>query len=229
MKKILLVLCISTLITMQAAAQCDCQKSLVTVTGVGEVKVVPDEVSLDISVNNFDKDAASSRSEDERRTKAVISVIQNLGIDAKDYQTSYVAIDPRYKGNSDARQILGFASSSNIEVKLRDISKFAELSSNAISAGATGLDQIQFTSSKLIAHRSEARALALKAAREKALFMAEQLGQKVGRAFTISEAQNEPFRNFAYSNAVEVSAGAEPIAAGIISIREQITVSFELN
>ncbi|MCU1311950.1 MAG: hypothetical protein JWO20_3075 [Candidatus Angelobacter sp.] len=233
MKRVLLVLCVSMLVTIQAGGQLSEQKSLVTVTGTGEIEVVPDEVSLYISVQNFNSDASVSRTENERRTKAVISAIQKLGVDTKDYQTKFSSIDPRYKGDDDARQLLGYVSDNSVSVKLRDVSKLMELKTKVISAGATSIGQIKFSTSRLTELRAEARVLALKAAKQKAAFMAEQLGQKIGKAFTISEVANTPGYGM-MANAIQYSDSGEGAdqgnvtATGVLSVVEKISVSFEL-
>jgi uncharacterized protein YggE len=221
------------LVSIQAVGQLAEQKSLVTVTGTGEIQVVPDEVSLYISVQNFNRDASLSRTENERRMKAVISAIQKLGVDTKDYQTKFSSIDPRFKGDDDTRQLLGYVSDNSVSVKLRDISKLMELKTKVISAGATSIGHTQFSSSRLIEHRAEARVLALKAAKQKAALMAEQLGQKIGKAFTISEVANNPgygmmANAYQYSNNSEEPDQANVIATGVISVVEKISVSFEL-
>jgi uncharacterized protein YggE len=218
------------------AAQCSEQKSLVTASGVGEVRVVPDEVSLVISVQNFSAEAVASRSENDRRMKKVLAVIQQLGIDAKDYKTIFTDTDPRYKDYDEAKGLRGFFSSSGVSVKLRDITKLSELKVKAFGAGATSFGEVQFSTSHLTERRAEARALAVRAAKEKAAAMSEQLGQRIGKAFSITEVTDsgEQWGGYGYSTRAanaQIVAGAESgpsEAAGVISIKESVSVSFLL-
>ena len=234
MKKTFLIVCM-TLMGLNAFAQTYEQKSLVTASGVGEVKVVPDEVSLMISVQNFSADAVMSRSENDRRMKKVLAVIQQLGIDSKDYKTIFTDTEPRYKDYDESKGLRGFFSSSGVSVKLRDISKLSELKVKAFAAGATSFGQVEFSTSKLLERRFEARALAVKAAKEKAVAMAAQLGQRIGKAFTITEGTDgeQPYGFYGYvmktkSNTYANEDSGPSVAEGVISIKERVSVSFLL-
>ena len=76
-------------------------------------------------------------------------------------------------------------------ITLKDISAFDAVLSDALEAGATYVHGIQFRTTELRKHRDEARALAIRAAHEKAVALAQELGQEVGQPHDIREDQSQ--------------------------------------
>jgi uncharacterized protein YggE len=127
---------------------------------------------------------------------------------------------------------------------LEDISQFEDLLASALEAGANHVHGIQFRTTELREHRDRARAQAIKAAREKAVALAEELNQEVGEPRTIRE---EHSGWWSWYNAwwgsywsgpmaqtvIQDVRGVPPeagstIAPGQITVSARVTVSFEL-
>ncbi|PYS85966.1 MAG: hypothetical protein DMF70_03135, partial [Acidobacteria bacterium] len=85
------------------------------------------------------------------------------------------------------REFLGYQVSKTIAVILRDISRFDSLLSDVLKAGVTRLSNVEFRDSQLRRHRDQARAMAMKAAQEKASLLAREIGQSIGPAYSITE------------------------------------------
>ena len=81
--------------------------------------------------------------------------------------------------------------SKRIVIVVRDIEVLERLIPGILRAGVNQLDAVELQSSKMREHADEARALAVRAAREKAAAMAKELGQSIGKAIHISETQNQ--------------------------------------
>ena len=131
-------------------------------------------------------------------------------------------------------------------ITLRDISKFDDVLSGAIDSGANVVQGVQFLTSDLRKYRDQARDLAIKAAREKADALAAALGQKAGKAVTISEQRNSWFSYYGSwwgqsgglqsQNVVQnaQSGGGEDLgegdttAPGQIRVTASVAVTFEL-
>lgn len=102
-----------------------------------------------------------------------------------------------------------------------------------VSEGVNRIDNVVFQSSSLAKHEAEARKLAMKDAQMKALDYVAVLGQKVGRAMTISDNSQtySPQPVFARMKTMEMSdssASRETLAAGEIEISANVSVSFIL-
>ena len=107
-----------------------------------------------------------------------------------------------------------------------------------LEAGATNVQGIQFRTTEIRKHKDQARAMAVKAAKEKAVAVAGELGQKIGKPYTIKEEEISNYDN-RYSNSnvnfndsgnygQSVEQGDGTIALGQISVKAKFTVSFEL-
>lgn len=205
---------------------------LVTTTGVGEVKVVPDEVVIALGVDVLDKDLAKSRAEADARTKKSIDAAMAGGVAEKDIQTTAVSIRPEweYRGPSE-RVFIGFRTSQTLTIVLRDVAKYEPLLTGLLKAGVERLDGIHWRSSRMDALHAEARLTAVRSARDKARALAEALGQSIGPAYLINdEPQFEPVPRMPMYKEMTMAAPDQgaPIAPGEMTITARVTVGFEL-
>jgi uncharacterized protein YggE len=213
-----------------------------SVTGEAEIRVVPDEVILNLGVETLDKDLSVARNQNDERIRRVLEGAAKFGIQSKDIQTDYMSITSQYDVHAtelepgckcQEQEFKGFSVRKNVLITLKDISKFDDLYAFVMTEGANYLQGIQFQTSELQKYRVEARALAIKAAREKAAAMAEGLDQKLGRAQTISEGLSGWWPGSSAANVVQ-NVGGEyqspdtTIAPGQITITSTVTVVFEM-
>jgi len=218
-------------------AECLPRQRLVTVTGGGEVKVVPDEVVINLSVWILDKELAVGKEKMSAVVKKVLDFTKKLGIDPKHVQTDYIKIDPTYEDYYKKSNFLGYTCSENITVILKDISKFEELLTGALNLGVNRVYGVEFRTTSLRKYRDEARKMAMKAAKEKAQALAAELGQNIGRPYSITEATSQSYNNFAQVATQRISnevlsygtgLSEEYFSPGQIEVNANIEVSFEL-
>ncbi|HVQ38045.1 MAG TPA: SIMPL domain-containing protein [Pyrinomonadaceae bacterium] len=217
--------------------------SLITVTGDAEIRVIPDEIILSLGIETSDKSLDRSKSQNDERVKRVLALGQSFQIDPKLIQTGYIGIEPWYRTYNQIES-LEYRVRRSIAITLKDTTKFEDLLSQALVAGATNVHGIQFRTTELRKHRDAARALAIKAAKEKARALAAELGQNIGKAFRISEfgsGWSSPygwwgsFGGSGASNAVQNSVGSGSggssegtLALGQITVTASVSVSFLL-
>lgn len=225
------------------SAQEAVSKALITVTGDAEVKVVPDEVSLILGVETWNKDLAAAKSENDQKVSGIIALANRLKIDDKYIQTDFINIEPRYNEQWERREFIGFFVRKTVSLTLKDVSKFEELLSGVLGAGANYVHGIDFRTSELRKYRDQARALAIKAARDKATELAKELGETIGRPQTIQEGRigwwsgynswwgnrygGQMMQN-TVQNAGPGNAPTSGLALGQIAVNASVTVSFEL-
>ena len=162
-------------------------------------------------------------------------------IEPKDFRTEYLEITPQYKMEADYErrdQLLGYEASDTIEVVLRKFGRLDEFVSAAVEAGANTVESISFETTEIRKYQDDARKLAIKAAREKATLLASELGQKIGKARTITEGGREysgrASRSLSRGNGggggMFIRGATEPsaIIAGEISVTSSISVVFDL-
>jgi uncharacterized protein YggE len=221
---LVVVLCVS------ASAQCE-PKSLLTVSGTGELQIKPDQATFVIEVQNFDKDRTKAKTDNSGRVRNVLEVIHSFKVEDKSIQTQEQSVEARYKRNDESKALIGFNAVTRIRVKLLDLNALDGMQEKVLAQGATEVSDIQFDISDRPKHRAQARALAIAAAKEKAQAMAQELGQKIGRAFSLTETSNEQawLGGSVNANISAYNAEKPPVLAeGTIKIQESVRIEFEL-
>lgn len=215
----------------------------VDVTGVSEIFVVPDEVTFSLKVAKTDKQLEKAKSDNDQIIRRVLEVAREFKIDPKDVKTDFITVKEAYERqripNSDGEfrnVFVGYTVSKTAIVKLKDLSRFEEFFSKVVGIGVTDISGVTFASSQLRKHKDEARAMAMRAAREKATALAAVIGQSVGKAVSIKEENVDGFRSpyaNTSSNSFVVDSsevdGEDTFSVGTISVKAQVEVSFLLN
>jgi uncharacterized protein YggE len=217
--------------------------SSISVSGEAEVLVVPDEVILSLGVESFDKVLKTAKIANDDAIKRTIAVARGYGIPAEYIQTDYLGIEPRHRDSQVAFELLGYDVRKTVVIKLRDISRFESLLTDVLDAGVTHVHMIEFRTTELRKYRDQARAMAIKAAREKAALLAREAGHAAGAVESIGEANYGYFSSYGswwgnrYGMAtqnVSQSFGGSTLASdaamapGQISIRVNVSMSFAL-
>ncbi len=206
---------------------------LVNVSGYAEVKVQPDEISLQVAVETRDKSLDEAKRQNDKNVAAILAYLKKSGVDAKNVQTTYMSVQPIYSGNFGQATPDVYTATKTINVLVKKIDSFDELLSGIYKAGANRVDGIDFRTSDLQKHREQARKLAMQAARQKATALTGELGAKVGRVYSINEAGSNYPGPIAYGRANKMmesaafdAAGGPTISVGQIVVSATIDVSF---
>ena len=210
-------------------------QKLISVAGEAEVKVVPDEVILTLGLTTSGADLAKVKKLNNERVKNLFAAAVALKIEPKNIQTDFIRIDPDYWGEGPK-----FTVSRTVAITLKDISKYDDVLTRLVQNNrANSLEGIEFRTSKLRKYRDQARAMAARAAREKANALAAALGVKAGKPVSIREdddtwsywgGRSSVMMNAqvnAESRMVNVSPSAT-LLPGQISVSARVAVSFEL-
>ncbi len=215
----------------------------ISVSGEAEVLVVPDEVILSLGVESFDKVLKTAKIANDEAIKRTIAAARGYGVSAEYIQTDCLGIEPRHRESDVALELLGFDVRKTVVIRLKDISKFEGLLTDVLDAGVTHVHMIEFRTTELRKYRDQARAMALKAAREKADLLAGEAGRTLGAVQSIGEANYGYFSSYgswwggrycaAAQNVSQTFGGSSlssnaTLAPGQISIRVNVTMSFTL-
>ncbi len=244
MRNSLAIAFVSALVSTSALAQESAPVRTVTVSGESEIKVVPDQVVLTLGVATANKDLGELKKQNDRRMKNVLAAIAAAGVAASDVQTDYLSLEPEYDRDYPAsRTLIAYVQRTTVVVTLRKISLFDQLLPAVLQAGVEYIHGIDFQTTQLRKHRDEARALAVKAAKEKATALAAELGQTVGKPQSIQEGYNNSWSSYrswwgrgvsSMSQNVSRSSGDDggsssgALAPGTLSVRANVTVVFEM-
>jgi uncharacterized protein YggE len=227
------------------AQQQQAEPPLITVTGQAEVKVPPDEVVFTLSVVKVNKDLLVAKEENDRSVRSIMELTRRYNIAQQDVQTDYIGVSPKYRevrrrgavvGEEEAERIFeGYEVSKTVVIRLRDIKRFENLLSDILKAGVDRVRDIDFRTSEIRKYKDDARAMAMRAAREKALALTKEIGQTIGKAHTIREEGYSYGNSNISANTTNVIGGSysdeenSTIAPGMITVSARVTVSFLLN
>jgi hypothetical protein len=213
-----------------ACAREKSQPRLITVTGRAEVRVIPDETVLTLGVETMNRDLALAKRQNDERVKKILALAKKYNVAPGNFWQDRVSVEPRYKGGDAREEFIGYRVKKTIVFTVRDVSRLDDLLNSFLDAGANYIYDVQFRTTKLRDYRDEARALALKAAKEKAKDMAKELGQRVGRPFSIVEEEYETgtSANVMPGTIVSFREADKSTALGQMSIGAKVSVSFEL-
>jgi uncharacterized protein YggE len=158
----------------------------ISVSGSSAVKVEPDRVVVVFGIETFAKTPRASHAQNVRLSKDVIEAIRDVGVPDRYIATAEFTIQPRYD-DYDRNIISGYASRNTVAVTLRAVEDLEILLVAALDAGATTVDGIEFSTTRLRELRDRARDMAVKAALEKAEDMATSAGMTLGKVTSIHE------------------------------------------
>lgn len=213
---------------------------LVSTSGTAEIRVVPDLADLSFGVEVRHTDLKEARKQQAERSAKVLAAIRAAGVKERDLQTSQVEIQPNFTETEDGQEtatVQFYSVSQEVTCTLHDVLQIPEITAAVVTAGATSSRRASLRTSKLRTYRDEARIKAIKAAKEKAIALATELGSVVGKPYTIEE---DTFSNWGggqlmYNTLGQGGGNSQPeegamstFAPGTITISATINVSFLL-
>lgn len=212
-------------------------RPLITVRGQAEILVVPDEVSFSLRIVTMERELAAATAKNDQIIKSLLALARQYQIPATKVQTGYINVSQRFTDEDVTKKppvFLGYTVTKNLEIVLQDVSKAENLLADIYKSGVSYIQNVSFRTSQSRKYRDMARAQAIKAAQEKAIALTKEIGQTIGKAYSISEESQIPFSyaqntsNFIRSTGDSTEATQGTIALGQISITAQVIVSFEL-
>jgi uncharacterized protein YggE len=180
-------------ITLTEETDAKVAQNTISVIGTGKIKVLPDEVFINISVSTERPTTQEAVDENSVITNNLISVIEKIDAKNLTIQTISYELSPLYDYTVDDEppSIYAYRVRTTIEVKTTDIDKIGEIISKATESGATTISSIGFDLSDETKSltKKEALAKATRDASDKALAIAQSLGLKIERVVYISETE----------------------------------------
>ena len=205
---------------------------LVSVSGVGEVRVQPTEVVVNFGVETREKSLDAARTLTDRKASSIISYLKRKGVDANDIQTSYVTVRPVFSGGEYGKTSPDFYMAiKTMTVVIKKLDKYDEIISGLYGVGVNRIDGITFQVANIEKYKAEARKKAVANAKQKATALTSELGAKLGRVYAISEngsggGPRPMYKTAMMESAVFDSEGGPSISAGEIVITDTVDVSF---
>lgn len=160
----------------------------VSVSGAGTAYLVPDIAYIYVGVHTEKPSASDAVTENNAQTQKMIEALRDFGIDAKDIRTTNFSIWPQERYDPLTGTPTGqktYVVDNTVYVTVRDLDELGELLDTVIAAGANTVNSVQFDVADKDKALKQARADAVKDAREKAQELADAAGVKLGDVQTI--------------------------------------------
>lgn len=219
---------LAVLLTLPLSARAQSEQKLpsVSVTGEASISKAPDLAILQAGVSSQAKTARDAMSGSAKLMTAVLASLKDSGIAENDIQTSRLSLQPIREPNKNQATIIAVEASSLLTVRLRDISKSADVLDKMINAGANAVTGISFEISEPSKLLDQARGEAVADAKRKAEIYAKAAGVSLGKPLSISESFISRPKMGEY--AMRAAPAAMPIQAGEEKIGITVQVSYEL-
>ena len=215
------------LLATPALAQTVVPPSVISVTGEATVSVPPDQAQIDGGVTSEAKTAREASDANNTAMGKVLLALKGAGIEERDVQTSRLSLQPQSAPNRPGPSaIVSYRASNRVTVRLRDVTKVANVIDTLVGAGANEIGGINFVVSQASKLLDEAREQAIADARRKAEIYAKAAGVTLGAPLSISEQGSPgpiPFRKMAAG-----MAASTPVAQGEETLAVTVSVSWAI-
>ena len=219
--------------------------STLNVTGDASVNVAPDRIRLFVGVESRNKDLLVAKAQNDAGVRRVIEAARALNLTPGDIQTDYIHVDMSY-ANNNGTVIEYYKVTKDVQILLKDVQQFEELLSQVLLAGANHIYDVEFSTSELRKHRDAARALAVRAAQEKARDLAAAAGLKIvgtplavsaysyGGGASYGRLHSRGYGQMAQNVMQNAASGGDGIGAegtvalGKISVTASVSMAFQL-
>lgn len=212
------------------AADATTPEHTISVTGTGRVILAPDVADLRLGVLVQRTTVKAARADAAKAMTAVIAALRKVGIAEADIQTSGITLNPQYNyTNSSAPRLVGYQFSNNVAVTVRKLDLLGDAIDDALAAGATSLDSVQFRVDDETKAEAQARAAAMADAKTKATALASAAGVTIEGVSSITEtigAIPYPVYYDRSAGAALEKAIATPVQAGTNEVSISVAVVY---
>jgi uncharacterized protein YggE len=203
-----------------------------SVSGTGSVSVKPDVADITVGVTVQRDQAGAAAADAATVMDAVITAIKGLGIAEEDIQTTTLSLSPVYDYDRSPYRLVGYTATNLVTVTVRDLTQVGPVIDAATGAGATDVNSISFRLQDQTAAETEAREMAVTAARAKADTIAAAAGTEITGIISISESY-APVPMPVYYGEADMAASREggaptPVLAGTIEVRVDVSIVYSI-
>jgi uncharacterized protein len=206
------------------AESTDPKPGTISVNGSGRVETEPDTANTTFGVVTQGATAQEAMAQNSRQMAKVIEALKRAGVAAKDLQTQYVSLDPRY--DNQGREVVGYGASNSVAAIVRDLAHVGSVIDAAIAAGANNVSGPSLSREDRDKLYNDALEKAVADAKAKADVLARAAGVSVGKVQSVTESP-QGGGPMPVTFAAMADSGT-PIEAGTTRIVASVSVVFAL-
>lgn len=197
--KNLLTLAFAALLSVSAMAQQVDLRKKISVSGSAETEVTPDIIYIAISLKEYLKDNNSKKKVDITTLEnQLFAAVQKAGISKENLMINNLS---SYSWATEKKKNPDFLASKQYRLKVSDLNKFNDVIGGVDPKGIASTNIESYDYSKIESLKKELKIQALQAAKAKAVYLVEALGDKLGSVIDIQEVNNEQYPQPMYRTA----------------------------
>jgi uncharacterized protein YggE len=240
-RSLLLVVCCFVAVVPILAEDLSNVRSI-EVTGRAEVRYAAEYVVIWAAVSSTGTSPQTIQTEVMTKVGKMLAYLQEKGLPKDDLGTSFVSLrnvslENLYDEDCPTQpEVPSFEAYTEVRIVLRDLSLYDEVILALLERGLNEIRSISFESSLAAEKAREARILAIRAAKEKAMYLASELGQRIGHPINVEEIDTRSYfeRDASYSNVVMITKSGSGGSSSSLLPRElktssEVTVVFKLH
>jgi uncharacterized protein YggE len=218
------------------------QNNTITVSKTGTVYAKPDLATVTVTVTTDAKTASDAINQNRDKSSAVITFLKAQSVQDKDIKTVGYNVYPKYEYGGTVVEssiypsvrnpkLVGYTATESLQVKIRQMDKIGDITTGAVTAGASNVSSLAFTVENIDTVKAQARNQAIADAKAEAQSIASNLGVKLGRIVGFNESQYNPiyYADMAKSSGTGIAPAAEPVATGENKINDTVTIIYEID
>lgn len=195
MKRIILIILIAFTTLTGFTQNIDTRKKI-EVNGNAEIEVTPDEIYVGISLKEYLKDTRKKITIEELERQLQAATIK-AGIASEDFMINNVS---GYTNYWEKKKDPQFMASKQYTIKVKDLNKLNDIFASVDPKGVAYTNIERYAYSKQEELKKDLKIKALKDAKNKATYLTEAIGEKLGGALEISETGSESYPQPYYRN-----------------------------
>ena len=219
LNRLLATLAAAVLFLTPAFAEESKLNRMISISGHGEVRAVPDIATVSLGVMTSAATAQEALATNTKAMTDLLAVLKQQGIAERDTATSNFNVQPRYdygQGGNQPPKVAGYDVSNTVTVVARKVEALGDLLDKAVGAGSNQIYGVNFAVAKPEALLDTARKDAVADARRKAEIYAAAGGFTLGDIVSLNEGSSyQPPMPMVMKSAMSAdAAGAVPVAQG---------------
>lgn len=190
MKKLTIIYLLTACFTVAFSQEKMNDIKKIEVTGLAEMQIVPDEIYLAISLREYFKDQKNQKDKVtiDLLEKQLVSAVSKAGIPKENLTIAGINGYRNYFGRKKPEL---FLEGKRYLLKLNNLNKTDGILSEVDERGVESVNIDHVDHSKMKDFRREVKTKALQAAKEKATYLLESIGEKVGEVLDIKELDDQ--------------------------------------
>lgn len=204
----------------------------ISVTGNGQVLVVPDMATINIGVSSKAASLADAIRQNNAQAQAIKEVLVDMKVDEEDIQTSNFSVYPQSNYDDNGNIISTyFVVENTVYVTVRELSSLGDILDAVAESGANTIYAISFNLQDKTVAQKQARELAVKYAIVQAEQVAAAAGVELGEVLSINvQSSGTPVVVMGKGGGGYESMGTAPVpvSAGRMTITSNVDIVFAI-